>query len=261
MNVKANQYIAEMPEVDNVYVFPSGGDESGAIGAAVDGHLRMAKTPLKPLRHLYLGTDVDENLDELVKEAGIQERYEVEHCEDIEARVAQLLADGHVVSRFAGKMEWGARALGNRSILANPSNYNIIRIINEKIKNRDFWMPFAASVLQERAEDYIINPDKTEAPYMAITFDTTPLAKKEMPAAIHPYDFTVRPQIVTQEANPGYHKLIQEFEKITGIGAILNTSFNLHGEPNVQYLKDAIHTLDESGLNILAAENYLLTKR
>ncbi|KKR23698.1 MAG: carbamoyl transferase [Candidatus Peregrinibacteria bacterium GW2011_GWE2_39_6] len=264
MNVKVNQLLGELTEVKKIYVVPSCGDESGAIGAAVEGHLRFAEKHaflLKPLKSLYLGTQVDNNLDELLKEEGLKKRYHIEYCQDIESRVADLLAKGQVVARLNGKMEWGARALGSRSILANPNNFNIIRIINEKIKNRDFWMPFAASILKERAKDYIVNPKNIDAPYMAITFHTTEMAQVHLPAAIHPYDFTVRPQLVDRAWNPSYHKLISEFEKRTGIGAVLNTSFNLHGEPNVQNLKDAIHTLDHSGLDYLAVDDYLLTKR
>jgi len=122
-------------------------------------------------------------------------------------------------------------------------------LINEKIKFRDFWMPFTPSILQERADDYLVNPKKLPASYMTLGFDSTMRARKEIRAAIHPADFTVRPQLVTPELNPGYYALIKAFEKKTGIGALLNTSLNLHGEPIVCNVADAIKTLVESGLD------------
>ena len=158
-------------------------------------------------------------------------------------------------------MEWGARALGNRSILANPSDPKTVRNINEKIKNRDFWMPFTPSILAERTIDYIVNPKKIFAPYMIITFDSTDLARRHLAAAIHPYDFTVRPQVVKKEWNPRYYNIINEFEKLTGIGAVLNTSFNLHGYPIVLGPKEAIHAFENSELEYLVLENFLIKKR
>jgi carbamoyltransferase len=165
-----------------------------------------------------------------------------------------------VVARFSGKNEWGARALGNRSILAHAGNRDTVRIINEMIKNRDFWMPFAASVLKEDSECYLVNPKNMPAPFMAITFGTTQAAEKDLAAAIHPYDFTCRPQVVGKEVNPGYHELIYEFKKLTGIGGLLNTSFNLHGEPNVQTPEDALRTLKLSGLKHVLFDTVLVSK-
>lgn len=158
-----------------------------------------------------------------------------------------------------GRMEWGARSLGNRAILANPRQQQIIRQINKAIKMRDFWMPFAGSILAEDSHKYLIGPNQETAEYMTVGFDTTKDAQDEMIAALHPFDLTSRPQIVTKERNPDYHRLISEFKKITGIGGILNTSFNIHGEPIVCSPKDAIETLLNSGLDYVAIENYLVT--
>ena len=158
-------------------------------------------------------------------------------------------------------MEFGARALGNRSILANPSDFANLNIINEAIKSRDFWMPFTPSILEEAMPKYIKNHDRIFAPYMCITFDSTPEARKDLKAALHPKDFTVRPQCVLRDWNPDYYEIIKKFMDLTGIGGVLNTSFNLHGEPNVCSPADAIHTLDNSGLNYLAMGSFLLQKR
>jgi carbamoyltransferase len=165
-----------------------------------------------------------------------------------------------VVARLAGRMEYGARALGNRSILANPNNPDTVRVINEQMKNRDFWMPFAGTLLAERADDYLENPKHLPSPYMMLAFKTKPLAHKEMRAAMHPYDFTMRPQILEQNHNPAYYRLIKAFEKYTGIGGVLNTSFNLHGFPIVLGPSEAYHAFQNSGLQYLALENHLISK-
>lgn len=266
MNVKANMLLANLPEVEKIYIFPSCGDESIAMGAAFLQHKAMEREgkadPIQPIRDLYLGSEYsDRAITGFVEQERLAERFTVTTPDDIEYEVAKLLANHKVVARFKGRMEWGARALGNRSILANPSNFDNIRIINEQIKSRDFWMPFAGSILAERAKDYLVNPRGLQSPYMIITFPTTELAQREMRAAMHPYDFTIRPQIVEKDWNPSYHHLIEEFQKLTGIGGVLNTSFNLHGEPLVCSPADALHTFADSGLEYLAINQYLIAKR
>jgi len=175
--------------------------------------------------------------------------------------VAQLLSKGHVVARLAGRMEFGARALGNRSILANPSNPSVIRTINKQIKIRDFWMPFAPVILKKLVNDYLIFPRQNgESPFMMFAFNTTNRAQKDMPAAIHPFDDTARPQILSRQQNPDYYDIVAEFERITGIGALLNTSFNLHGEPIVLSPLDALQTFHKSGLQYLQLGQYIVMK-
>jgi carbamoyltransferase len=190
----------------------------------------------------------------------IPEGYKVERAADIEEKIAELLERHVIVARLAGRMEYGARALGNRSILANPSNVDSVRVINEQMKNRDFWMPFAGTLLEERADDYLENPKKIFSPHMMLAYRTKPLAKKELRAAIHPYDFTIRPQILRESYNPSYYRILKAFEKRTGIGGVLNTSFNLHGFPIVLGPKEAWHAFENSGLTHLAMENHLISK-
>ena len=266
MSVKLNQKILELPEVNSLFVMPSGADESTALGAAAYGVLTHDKSAmLKAITDLYLGNEYsDAEVEKYLRENGCFEKYNIEKFGNdfsLEKKVAKLLAEGNVVARFSGRAEWGARALGNRSILANPSSRDTVRVINEIIKNRDFWMPFASSITEEDQDRYLINPKKMPAPYMAITFGTTELAQKHLSAAIHPYDFTCRPQVVYKDWSPSYHCLISEFKNLTGIGAVLNTSLNLHGEPNVESPKDAIHTLEDSGLKFLAIGNFLVSKK
>ena len=166
-------------------------------------------------------------------------RHRVSEPAQMEERIAELLVSDGVVARCAGRMEFGARALGNRSILANPADHRVVDVINRMIKNRDFWMPFAPSVLRERETDYIVNPKGLASPYMMLAFPTNPKRRDEIVAAVHPQDGTARAHIVDEAWNPGYHRVIREFERRTGTGAVLNTSFNLHGEPLVGSPADA----------------------
>jgi carbamoyltransferase len=188
-------------------------------------------------------------------------RYVIATPGNVEHAVARLLADNRIVARFGGRMEFGARALGNRSILANPADAGNVARINQAIKDRDFWMPFAPSILEEDMARYAKNSQRLFAPYMCISFDATGEARRDLAAAIHPRDFTLRPQAVRKAWNPGYHDLISAFKRITGIGAVLNTSFNLHGEPIVCSPFDAIRTADLSGIGHLALGDLILTKR
>ncbi len=127
---------------------------------------------------------------------------------------------------------------------------------------RDFWMPFAPSMKHGSEDKYILNPKKLEAPYMILAFESTPLARDTMRAAMHQADFTLRPQIVYKEWNQRYFSIIEEFEKLTGIGAILNTSFNLHGKPIVMTPKDAVEEVfEQSGLTHLLLGDFLISKK
>lgn len=263
MNVKACQRIAEMQDIKRIFITPSAADESCAIGSAVWGSLHNEPgTPIQPLEDLYLGREYSEKeVETALIQTAAEERYIVHRPNDVNIAAAELLAENKIVARCAGPMEFGARALGNRSILANPSRFENLQFINDAIKSRDFWMPFTPSILAEDMDRYIKGHDRIFAPYMCITFDSTPLARKDIVAAIHPRDFTARPQCVLPEWNPGYHSLISHFKAKTGIGAVLNTSFNLHGEPNVCSPQDAIRTVDLSGLRYLVLGHVLLEKR
>jgi carbamoyltransferase len=262
MNVKANQKILNLPEVEELFIFPSCGDETNSIGAAwlLDQQL-SDKTPQK-LGPFYLGPEYsDAEIEAALRSYKFKSAVESRQQREVERSAAELLAKGIVVARFKGRMEFGARALGNRSILANPAVPGVVKIINEMIKCRDFWMPFAPSVLAERSERYFFKPKPVEAPYMILTFDSRPEKREVMVAAIHPYDATGRPQEVDSSWNPDYHRLISHFEELTGEAIILNTSFNLHGEPVVCSPEDALRVFDISGLEHLAIGSFLLSKK
>ncbi len=262
MNVKANKALMELPEVEELFVYPSCGDETNAMGAAYWLYAeRAGVTKMGPLRDLYWGPQFsDHQVEEALGRFAFKSPVKVERLAAIEPKVAGLLAEGRIVARFKGREEFGARALGNRSILAAPSDPAVVRVINEAIKCRDFWMPFAPSVLEERAADYLVNPKGAHAPYMILSFDTTE-RRREIQAAIHPFDATARPQEVSLAWNPDYHALLKEFHRRTGIGALLNTSFNLHGYPIVSRPEDALEVFDRSGLTHLAIESWLVEKR
>jgi carbamoyltransferase len=267
MNVKANMLIGQEDWVEELFVFPSCGDESNAIGAAYLGYLQeCARQDLpavpQPLGPAYLGPSVtDEEVEAVIRERGVESQYKVAFHDCIEERIAELLVSDGVVARCAGRMEFGARALGNRSILANPSDHRVVGQINRMIKNRDFWMPFAPTVLAERAAGYLVNPKGFASPYMMLAMPTRPEARDALTAAVHPHDGTARPQILERDWNPEYHAVIRAFERHTGVGAVLNTSFNLHGEPIVRSAADAVDTFERSGLPHLAVGHWLISKK
>ncbi len=260
LNVKANKLIRELPQVESFYAFPASDDGGTPVGAAILGYLDLCahrNTPpqWQPSRHMYLGLEFsDDEMETAIRASGLPHQ----RMGNAAAQVAQLLAAGKIVGRFNGQEELGPRALGNRSIMADARDLRNIRKLNFAIKYRDFWMPFAASILEEDADLYIRN--RTGWPfYMIEAFDTMPLAEQAIIAGIHPMDLTVRPQVVN-ELNPSYGQVIREFKKLTGVGAILNTSFNLHGFPIVGSPEIAIDTLVKSQLDALALGNFLVTK-
>src|SRR5919201_5714174 len=154
MNVKANGRIADEPWLRDLFVFPSCGDESNAVGAAYLGYLARGGTAPQPFGPAYLGPSIDAgDVEALIRTRDLAARYRVTEHERIEERIAELLASDGVVARCAGRMEFGARALGNRSILAHPGDTRVVPLINRMIKQRDFWMPFAPTVLREREAD------------------------------------------------------------------------------------------------------------
>ena len=264
MNVKANGLLAEEPWLRDLFVFPSCGDESNAVGAAYLGWLARAGAGARPrpLGPAYLGPSIDAAaVETLIRTRDLASKYRVSEHERIEERIAELLVSDGVVARCAGRMEFGARALGNRSILANPSDHRVVGTINRMIKNRDFWMPFAPSILREREDDYVVNPKGLASPYMMLAFATHPKRRDEIVAAVHPHDATARAHLVDEQWNPAYHRVIREFERRTGIGAVLNTSFNLHGEPLVGSPENAIDTFERSGLPHLALDRWVISKK
>ncbi len=264
MNVKLNNKILMLDEVENLFIMPSCSDESLAVGCAIkcaidDG---FSFDNVEFLEDIYWGSSYsNEDIEKAFENLDTKD-FEIKYVgDDIDELVGEMVADNYIVARFRGRMEFGARALGNRSILANPRNLDVITKINKAIKQRDFWMPFAPTILEEEQERYLINPKKHQAYYMIMAFFTKDEAHKDIRAGLHQYDLSARPQILKEIHNPSYYKLIRRFKEKTGIGGILNTSFNLHGDPIVMTPNDAIYTLKNSLLDALAIENYLILRK
>jgi len=257
MNVKANKRIGELPEVESFEAFPSCGDETLPFGAFwAESAKRWGDAEVKPLEHFYLGDDLDPKAtEESVKSSGLR----WERPDNMVAAATEILVSGEPLARCAGRMEFGARALGNRSILADPKNSDVVRVINQMVKKRDFWMPFAPMVQEERQHDYLVNPKNHTSPYMMMTFDTKSNFR-DFISAVHNADLTCRAQLLKRTQNPEMHDILGEFEKRTGRAVVLNTSFNLHGWPIVRTAAEAIHVVKESGLRHLQVGPYLVHK-
>ena len=261
MNVKVNQRIASMAQVRSVDVFPSCGDETNCFGAAFHSHFTQGQGQFPEFGSFALGPDAGRDMDEARRRFG--ERCVFEGIADPARTIAELLAKGCIVARCSGRMEFGARALGNRSILADPSVDGVVEEINYMIKQRDFWMPFAPAVPSEDAADLLHMPNglsSGSSPYMMFAFDTTPKAVAEMPAALHRADKTARAQIVDAKLYPEFHQILRHFKSLTGRAALLNTSFNMHGEPIVSGAVEAIDILERTSLQYLVIDDWLITK-
>jgi carbamoyltransferase len=260
LNIKANYNLLQIDDIENLFIFPSGGDESLPMGAALQLQIENGVEKIEPLGPLYFGDEFSD--DEILSELKLWNKsVTYNKPENINKNVANELVKGNIIARYFGRMEWGARALGNRSIIADGRNPDVIIKINEAIKNRDFWMPFAPSVLFERVNDYFDNPKEFFGPYMVMAFPSKPLAKKHILGGLHPYDFTGRPQMVKKEWNKDYYELLKAFEiESGGVGGVLNTSFNIHGEAIVRTPKDALETFINSGLDGLALGPYYVSK-
>jgi len=265
LNIKASKIISELKSISKIHVAIGSGDESISIGAS-QYVWSTKKNPLllKPIESPYLGLGFDDNdVKEALEHPFVKENFEISHnCSSSD--IARILSKGEIVAYMRGRMEFGPRALGNRSILASPVDANIVQVINTAIKNRDFWMPFTPSILKEYADEYIINPKNIDARYMTMAFDSTDSAKASLKASIHQVDSTLRAQLVEKKLNPNYHEIITEFSKLTGVGALLNTSLNIHGKPIVHKPINVIneillHPLVE--LKYFVFDNYLISKR
>jgi carbamoyltransferase len=255
MNSKANGRLLASGLVDDVYVQPAATDDGTAIGAAIAAHQALeAPLPRYRMNEVYLGPEYSD--DEV---ASVLDTYKLRavHVPNVEEAVAALIAEGQIVGWFQGRMEFGPRALGSRSILADARRPEMKDRVNDCVKFREGWRPFAPSCLEEAASEYFEGCN--DAPFMILTFDVRPEKRGEIPAVTHA-DNTARVQTVSRETNPRYWRLIREFAGITGTPVIMNTSFNLRGEPIVCAPKDAIRTFYSSGLDFLVLGTHIIPK-
>ncbi len=263
MNVKLNYLISELPEVKSLFIYPSCGDDSNPIAASILAAMKNGFPPEKitPLGMVYWGPSYSKKeIENAIHDGLMDSGFRITEHKDINKVVSQKLLEGKIVGRFTGRMEWGARALGNRSIVADPRNPNIIHKINRAIKMRDFWMPFAPAILDRYRNHYLILREDYRCPFMTIAPDTKQKAWKDIPAGLHPFDKSSRAQILDSENHPSFYELVSYFEQETGVGGVLNTSFNLHGDPIVCSPEDAISTFLRSDLDAIQLEDYLIEK-
>lgn len=253
-NVKLNQRIHEVPEVEGVYIFPNMSDGGLGAGAA----LAYGRSRGEPMESAYLGAAYDEARIESAIRGG---DLPFEILEDVPERVSDLLAAGHVIARFDGRMEYGPRALGNRTILFKPDDPSVNDWLNQQLRRTEF-MPFAPVVRRERARDCFIGVDGAEftARFMNICFDCTPMMKERCPGVVH-VDGTARPQILERSENPVYYDILHRFEEKTGMPALINTSFNMHEEPIVRTPEDAVRAFVAAGLPYLSIGRHLVGQR
>jgi carbamoyltransferase len=259
-NVKLNQQIHNLAAVNSIFIHPGMGDDGLATGAALLKCFELCKEArigfeAQQIDHVYWGPEYSEYE---IEHAISGEGYQAERHGNIEERIATILASGKIVARFSGRMEYGPRALGNRSILYQTTDRTVNDWLNKRLKRTEF-MPFAPVTLKEYAGQCYESIAGAEVParFMTVTFDCTDWMKEKCPAVVH-IDGTARPQIIDRETNPSYYRIVDEYRKRTGLPSIVNTSFNMHEEPIVCSPSDAVRAFRESKIDYLAIGNYLV---
>ncbi|MBN2257521.1 MAG: hypothetical protein JW704_06830 [Anaerolineaceae bacterium] len=256
LNCSMNGKLAQLPFVKNIFIQPAAYDAGTALGAALDVYVE--KSGMRPkwvMKHAYWGPEFTN--EEIESSLDGYEDIKFHRSKNIYRETAQLLKNGKIIGWFQGRSELGPRALGNRSILADPSIPGMKDKINNFVKHREPWRPFAPSVLEEHIDRYVENAK--DSPFMILAFDTKESMKKEIISAAH-IDGTIRPQTVSKDTNKKYWELINQFYKISGIPAVLNTSFNIDSQPIVNSPKEAIDTFLNCGIEVLAIGDYLVFK-
>lgn len=254
MNCKMNGKIAVRPEVENIFVQPASSDNGTSIGAAILVALENGINSFEELNHCYYGSEYcDEEIETLL----IESKVKYTKVEDLSEIVSNYLVEGKLVGWFQGKSEFGARALGNRSILANPLYKNMKDKLNLEVKHREDWRPFCPSLTAESYETYFGKTAKS--PFMILAFPVIQQFHQIIPGVVH-IDGTARPQSVEKEHNPVFHSLLETFGKKSGHPVLINTSFNVQGEPIVDSPADALRCFFSTGLDVLALGNYIITK-
>lgn len=256
LNVKLNQKIIARPEVKELFVQPASGDSGTAVGAA--SYVSAARgVPVEKMEHVYLGPSYS-NQDVIAACARHPSKPEWVQIDDVPQRIAQILVDGNPVAWFQGRMEFGPRALGGRSILGCPSAEGVADRINEQIKFRERWRPFCPSMI-DTVGPQMLQTDHP-APFMTFTFEVSEEWRSRVPEVVHE-DGTSRAQVLRREFNPRYYDLMLELEKLTGNGVALNTSLNRRGEPMICSPTDALNMFYGSDLEYLIMEDVLVVKK
>lgn len=265
MNVKANLKISKIDKIKKFFVPLSPADESNVIGANYylieKEYLKRGKklSEIHPLSNPYLGISfTDKEIENVIFKQAQRSKFKIiEYSND---KITEKLINNEVVARFVDRAEFGQRALGNRSILISPNSPLAKLKLNNSIKSRDFWMPFALTALDKMEDIYFKKNKFSKSPYMTTCYDVKERYKNLLINGIHEIDNTARPQILKKEDNEKYYQLIENFYNKSGIGALVNTSFNIHGETIVNTPQDAIDVFLRTKINSLILGNYILSK-
>ncbi|MFB6394244.1 carbamoyltransferase [Polymorphospora lycopeni] len=254
LNVRMNSRLLDLPEVADVFAHPLCADGGGAAGAALVASFRQTGRLPSPLTTLALGPEIDTAAAEAVlRTAHI--RYE--KPADLYATISRELADGRIVGWCQGRMEAGPRALGQRSILADPRTAAVRDRVNRVIKYREMWRPFGPAMLAAAAGRYLDRA--TDSRFMTMAFPASGALRSAAPAVVH-RDGTSRVQLVHPRSSPGLHRLLTAFDELTGVPVLLNTSFNVRGEPIVCTVEDAVRTFFATGLDLLVLGDVVVRK-
>jgi carbamoyltransferase len=255
LNVAVNREILDKFDIEDFHAFPAAGDDGLPVGAALSGyHTDTKGTHPVHLEHPDFGPGLS---DETIQGVLDGRKLDYKRPDSITEAVAELLLDEQIVAWCQDRMEFGPRALGNRSILIDPRLADGDDRVNAEIKFRESWRPFAPSILERAIDDYLVDPFPDT--FMITSYEVREEKQDEIPAVTH-VDGTTRPQVVKEEATPRYHELIDTFDRKGGVPLVLNTSFNLSGDPIVRSPEDAIGTFYNCGLDALALGDYLLHK-
>jgi len=279
LNCVANSRILKENVAERIWIQPAAGDAGGALGAALSTwHIYLENERFISANEFdpYLGPEYsDLDIEKICRKYNAN-FDKISNFDDLLGKIAGLIADGNVIGWFQGRTEWGPRALGNRSILADPRNPLMQKKLNLKIKYRESFRPFAPSVLEERSNEYF--DTDINSPYMLLVADVVESRRKgssgehkdwkelinekrsEIPAVTH-IDYSARLQTVSKSMNPKYYELIKKFGELTGIPVLINTSFNVRGEPIVNSPEDAYKCFMNTEMDYLVMGNYLLDKK
>ena len=255
LNCKMNGEIHKSGIAGQLYVQPLAYDAGAALGAAMVYAMEAGDDCRFHMDHLYWGPGYSSDHVETVL---TRNKLPYRRCPDIERVTAKMLAEGKIIGWFQGRLEAGPRALGNRSILADPRDPAMKDAVNAVAKFRESWRPFALSLQEEHIDTYLQKPDRS--PFMVMAFDVVDNRHEDIQSAMHWIDHTTRPQTVSRATNPRYWQLLEEFRKVSGVPGVLNTSFNVKGEPVVCSPEDAIRTFYGTGIDTLVIDEFVVDK-
>ncbi|MHC5112300.1 MAG: carbamoyltransferase family protein [Planctomycetota bacterium] len=261
LNCVANWRILKEAGFEDVFIQPAAGDSGGALGTAFYIYNSVLKKPREfTMRHGYWGPSYDDDeIEKALALCGAQYR-KTENEEALLDETARMIADGKVIAWYQGRLEFGPRALGSRSLLADARENRMKDVINAKVKFREAFRPFAPAVLRERVHEYFEVPEGMDLPYMLLVPRVREEKHKVIPAVTHE-DGTGRVQTVTDEDNGIYYRLIKAYEKLTGVPVVINTSFNVRGEPIVCTPRDAYDTFVRTGIDVLVIGSFIVTEK